>query len=199
MTADAILNFLIFGITFYLIARYARQDGKWALKRLKTVFRFFTCQSNVFCAAAALLTGVFLLAGGVPEWVRTLKYIGTAAVTITMLTVFLFLWPSFGRDSLKQLLSGPDLFMHLITPVLAIVSFCFPERQGMTFAQALWGLLPVAAYGPYYLYRIRFAPEEKRWDDFYGFNKQGKWPVAFGIMAAGSFALCMVFMLVSNS
>ena len=68
----------------------------------------------------------------------------------------------------------------------------------MTFLQSLWGMLPVLLYGPLYLYKILFAPPEKRWDDFYGFNKQGKWPVAFAAMVAGTFAICMGIMALQN-
>ena len=68
----------------------------------------------------------------------------------------------------------------------------------MTFRQALAGLLPVALYGPLYLYKILFAPPEKRWEDFYGFNKTGKWPVSFAAMLAGTFLICMGIMALQN-
>ena len=197
-TADVILNLLIFLVTLVIVVMFFRKDGKWCPERGRFAFRFFTCQSNVLCAAASLLCAVTLLCGGMPDWVWTLKYVGTAAVTVTMLTVFLFLWPSFGKGALKKLLAGFDLFMHLLTPLAAIFSFCVFERRGMTFAQALWGMVPIALYGPLYLYKILHAPAEKRWDDFYGFNKQGKWPVAFSLMVAGTFLVCMAFMAVQN-
>ena len=134
-----------------------------------------------------------------PRWIWTLKYAGTAAVTVTMLTVFLYLWPSIGKDGPKKLLSGKDCFLHLITPLLAIISFCLLEKRGMSFLRSLWGLLPTALYGLHYLYRVIYAPENKKWEDYYGFNKQGKWPAAFVMMLAGTFAICMLFMLVQNS
>ena len=127
-----------------------------------------------------------------------LKYIGTAAVTVTMLTVFLFLAPSVGKDWVSVLLKGPDLFLHLITPLLALFSFCALEKRGMDFRTALWGMLPVLLYGPWYLYKIRFAPEGKRWDDFYGFNKGGKWLISFAMMAIGTFLMCMGLMALQN-
>jgi len=144
--------------------------------------------------------GIARLAGDVPQWVWIFKYIGTASVTVTMLTVFLFLAPSAGKDWYAILLKGANnLFMHLITPILAIVSFCLLEKRGMTFAESLWGLLPLIVYGQHYLYRILCAPEGRKWDDFYGFNKQGKWPLAFGMMLAGTFAVCMLFLLAQNA
>ena len=198
MTVDRFLNTLIVLLTLLIVVSFFRKDGQWVPERGKFALRFFTTLSNILCAAACLLTALAMNAGGVPEWIWTLKYIGTAAVTVTMLTVLLFLAPSFGKGALKVLLSGTDLFMHLITPLLALVSFCVFERQGMTFCESLWGLLPVLLYGPLYLYKILFAPPEKRWDDFYGFNKQGKWPVAFAAMVAGTFAICMGIMALQN-
>lgn len=198
MTVDWFLNTLIALLTLLIVVSFFRKDGQWVPERGKFALRFFTTLSNILCAAACLLTALAMNAGGVPEWIWTLKYIGTAAVTVTMLTVLLFLAPSFGKGALKVLLSGTDLFMHLITPLLALVSFCVFERQGMTFCESLWGLLPVLLYGPLYLYKILFAPPEKRWDDFYGFNKQGKWPIAFAAMVAGTFAICMGIMALQN-
>ena len=198
MTADIILNLLIFLVTLALVVLFFRKDGKWVPERGRFAFRFYTCQSNVLCAVTALLTAVFRLAGNLPEWVWLLKYIGTAAVTVTMLTVFLFLAPSVGKDWVNVLLKGGDLFMHLLTPLLALFSFCVFEKQGMTFPQSLTGMLPVVLYGPLYLYKILYAPAEKRWDDFYGFNKGGKWPVSFAAMLAGTFLICLGIMALQN-
>ena len=199
MTVDRILNVFIALLTLLLVLGFFRKDGKWEPERGKFALRFFTTQSNILVAAASLLTALALSSEGtIPRWIWTLKYIGTAAVTVTMLTVFLFLAPSIGKDWVKYLLTGSDIFMHLLTPLLALFTFCVFERQGMTFCESMWGLLPVLLYGPLYLYKILFAPPEKRWDDFYGFNKQGKWPVAFAAMVAGTFAICMGIMALQN-
>ena len=185
--ADMILNALIFGITLFIVVfKFFRKDHKWDLQRGRSALRFFTAQSNVLCAVCALGMCFFPQNRGI--WL--LKYIGTAAVTVTMLTVFLFLAPSIGKEWLV-LLKGTDFFMHLITPLMALFSFCVLEKRGMDFGTALLGMLPVALYGPWYLYKIRFAPEGKRWEDFYGFNKGGKWPVSFAMMFLGTFLICL--------
>jgi hypothetical protein len=193
--ASIVINIAIFIITLVLLVRFLRKDGRWDREKVRKTFRFFTCQSNVLCAFAALLTTVSQLAGGIPEWVWILKYIGTSAVSVTMMTVLLFLGPAY---SYKELLKGPDFFMHLLTPLLALLSFCVFEKRGMRFSLALTGLLPVVLYGPLYLYKILYAPEGKRWDDFYGFNKSGKWPAAFAAMLAGTFLICMGIMALQN-
>ena len=185
--ADVILNAAIFGITLFIVVfRFFRKDRKWDPQRGRSAMRFFTAQSNVLCAVSALLMCFFPQSRGI--WL--LKYIGTAAVTVTMLTVFLFLAPSIGKEWLV-LLKGPDFFMHLITPLMALISFCALEKRGMDFGTAMLGLLPVVLYGPWYLYKIRFAPEGKRWEDFYGFNRGGKWPVSFAMMLLGTFLICL--------
>ena len=196
---DIFLNLVIFLAAPLLLYRHWRKTRKEEPGKLREALRFFTCQSNLLCSAGALAMLIALLAGPVPEWVWILKYIGTAAVTVTMLTVFFFLAPSVGKDWYDVLLKRHhDLFMHLLTPLMALVSFCVFEKRGMTFPQSLWGLLPVALYGPLYLYRILYAPEGKRWEDFYGFNKGGKWPAAFAAMFAGTFLICMALMVLQN-
>ena len=200
MIIDILLNLIIFLITAVIVIRLTRgDDGKLEPGRLKTAFRFFTCQSNVLCAASAMvMAAAEIFSEPVPEWVWILKYIGTASVTVTMLTVFFFLAPSVGRDWIEVLLKGRDLFLHLLTPLAALITFCVFEKRGMSFAQCLWGLLPVVYYGPLYLYKILYAPKEKRWEDFYGFNKTGKWPVSFSAMLIGTFLICLGLMGLQN-
>ena len=198
--ADIFLNILIFGTTFLLMIFFCRKDGKWNAERGKSAFRFFTCQSNVFCAIACLLTACCAAGGGTPEWIRMLKFAGTAAVTVTMLTVFLFLAPSIGKGWAKKLVTGTvsDLFMHLLNPLMALVSFCFLEKNGMNAGQAVWGVLPVFLYGILYIYKVLLAPERKRWDDFYGFNRNGKWPLSCAAMLAASFLISLCLIALQN-
>lgn len=188
---DTFLNALIFTLTLILMIRFFHKDGTWRISNGAEAFRYFTIQSNVFCAAAALLMCFLPLS----PWVWTLKYIGTAAVTVTMLTVFLFLGPNLGY---QKMLTGADLYMHLVTPLLAILSFFGFEKRGMTFQTALLGVLPVLFYGILYLYKVVYAPENKRWNDFYGFNKNGKWPLSFAVMLAGCAAVCVLFLYLQN-
>ena len=193
--ASTITNLVIFIITAYFTVGFFRKDGQWNIGRGKKAFRFFTCQSNVLCAMVSLLTAVFQISGYLPESVWILKYIGTAAVCVTMMTVLLFLGPIY---SYKELLKGSDLFMHLITPLLALVSFVAFEKREMGFGTSLFGMLPVLLYGPLYLYKTVYAPEGRNWDDFYAFNRNGKWPVAFAAMVTGTFLICIGIMALQN-
>ena len=188
---DVILNLLIFVCTAlcYLLC-FRTEEGTWSAAKGLGALRYFTLLSNLFCALASLLLALSLLRGGASRALWLMKYIGTAAVTVTLLTVLVFLGPNMGY---KPLLSGKDLYFHLFGPLLAIGSFCFAERFfPLSFAAAFVGLLPVLLYGSYYLYRVVCCPEGKRWEDFYGYNKDGKWPLAFTAMVLGTALICVL-------
>lgn len=190
-TASIIINAVIFAATFIIALSHFRKDGAWDIQGGLRQFRFFTVLSNDFCAIAALIMAISQLSGLVPWTVFWLKYLGTAALTLTFLTVVLFLAPFKG--GYKRWFSGDSFFAHLITPLLAILSFCLLERQRMSFWTALTGLLPVLAYGAVYFYKVMLAPEDKRWEDFYGFNANGKWKVVCGVMLVASLLICVLY------
>ena len=105
-----------------------------------------------------------------------------------MLTVILFLGRIYGYAALFK---GSDLFMHLITPILALISLCVFERRGIGLGASFIGMLPVALYAPLYLYNVVLAPEDKRWEDFYAFNRDGKWWISYLVMLAGTALVCI--------
>ena len=157
---------------------------------LKIILRYFTALSNLLCAVTALAVAVCRLGGGaLPYAVGVLKYVGTAAVTVTMLTVVCFLGPTIG---FKPMFSGPDLWLHLVCPLLAIVSWALWDRPDLPFAAVFLGVLPVVLYGFVYIYRVLYAPEARRWSDFYGFNRGGKWPLSYAAMLVGAFAVSVL-------
>ena len=179
---DNAINILIFVITAISFLFCFRKDGRWDLRAGKKSLRFFTILSNLFCAVSALL---WVLSSS--YWAWLLKYVGTVAVTVTLLTVIFFLGPNMGY---KPLFSGKDLYLHLCGPLLAIVSFCFMECQfALSFSLSLLGILPVIIYGFVYLVEVVIL---KNWEDFYGFNKDGKWKISMAAMFAGGFAVCML-------
>ena len=83
---------VIFVVTCFLVFQFFREDGQWNLGRARRAFRYYTTQSNVLCAISALCMCLF------PDtlWAYYLKIIGTAAVTVTMLTVIFFLSHLYG-------------------------------------------------------------------------------------------------------
>ena len=127
MVQSAVINEAIVFITALSLRAVIRrtEEGK-----LPETFRYFTVLSNLFCAFTALILLVCEFCGVLPAWAATLKYMGTVAVTLTFLVVLLFLWPSLG--SIQGLWDGPELFLHFVTPLLAVLSFLFYEKQGLS-------------------------------------------------------------------
>lgn len=157
------------------------------------MLRYFTVLSNLLCAVAALAVAFCRLGGELPYWAAVLKYVGTAAVTVTLMTVVCFLGPTIGY---RVLFSGPDLWLHLFCPALAIVSFLLWDKAEMPFAMVFLGTAPVPVYGVVYIYRVLLAPEARRWKDFYGFNRSGKWWLSCAAMLLGSFIVSLALWLV---
>ena len=184
-----ILDLINFVCTLLAYLSCFRTEEGWSRETGLGALRYYTVLSNLLCAFASLALALALLGGAAPRWIWLWRYIGTAAVTVTMLTVLVFLGPNLGY---KLLLTGRDLYLHLIGPLLAIVSFCFFERlYPLSFPLSLTGLVPVILYGTLYLYKVVLCPENRRWEDFYGYNKTGKWPLSFAAMVIGGALICL--------
>ena len=185
MLIDRLANVFIFLSTICAFIQCFAVDGRWDLHKGLKALRFFTVLSNLFCAAASLLVAITMPEP--PYWIWILKYIGTCAVTVTCITVLVFLGPALGY---KNLLSGRDFYLHLAGPVLAVITFCFLERSyTLTMRTLVLGVLPVIFYGVFYLYKVVIR---EQWEDFYGYNKNGKWPVSMAAMFTGGFLVCFL-------
>lgn len=170
----------------------------WAIRHTnpaRGLFRFFTILSNLFCGAASLVTAIFAATGSLPFSVLLLKYAGTSAVAVTLLTVLFFLVPV--TREFKRMLTGPEFFLHLLCPLLAIVSFLvFEKKTAMPAWTIAVGIAPVVLYGLVYMKQVIFTPEGRGWDDIYGFNRTGKWPVAFALMLLGATLIAFLLWLI---
>lgn len=140
-------------------------------------FGRFTNDSNILMAITSLIPLVFLFKSEVPEVVVVLKFVGTVAVTVTLLTVLLFLGPTHGYDGMFD---GVFLYLHLICPLLSIISLYLPETpKPLPKFAWLYGTLPVVVYGSVYLIMVLIT---EKWPDFYGFNRGGFWYISLPAM-----------------
>lgn len=152
------------------------------------IFRYFTVDSNILCAVSCVFSLIQALRGHKNDGKAAMlfRYAGTAAVTVTMMTVLLFLGPLYGYDSM---FSRWNLWLHLLGPLLAIVSFIWLERDG-TFPEKkhlILSLLPVIVYGAVYLVMVVMIGKDRGgWPDFYGFNMGGRWYLSYAAMLAGT-------------
>ncbi len=180
-----VMNLLNFVLVLISVLWFFGADGKAAGSgNMRTggaaCFRFFTNDSNILCALVSLAMIPFNIRSlrmgksCVPRAMTVLKYIGTVAVTLTMTVVLIFLGPTQGYG---KMFSGVCLELHLLCPLLAILSFCFFERGNpLARRDTLLALLPTFIYGTVYLILVVFAG---KWPDFYGFNIGGFWPAAY--------------------
>ena len=191
MVPSAVINEAIVFLTALAMGDLIRRTPR---EKQPENYRYFTVLSNLFCALTALILLIFELFGAMPAWAVTLKYMGTVAVTVTLLTVFLYLLPV--SRSLEGLLARwPETTMHLITPALAILSFLCFEKKGLSAWVIPLGLVFVLLYGWLYLDRVVVA---KAWPDIYGFNRNGRWPVMFAVMLTGTFLICLGIRALQN-
>lgn len=172
-------------------------SGNMQVKKTRA-FVFFTVQSNLFmavCSAVMLFFNVTaLLCGGaqVPYWFETVKFTATVAVSVTLFVVMLVFVPTTG---LKPMIDGDNIFLHLISPVLAIVTFVLFDGSVRLAPSALaFAMIPVFAYAVLYYIMVIIVGEEKGgWSDFYYFNKGGKWYLsALGVFGM---ALTLAFLI----
>lgn len=159
-----------------------------------SAFMYYTIDSNFFVAVSSLAMLIARLVNGTPKsFAVKFKYFGTCTVTITLLTVLVFLGPSMGY---KLLLSGDNLYMHLIGPLLCIISFCFLDRgPRVRMSHAVGSLIPTLIYGTVYSVMVLIL---KKWPDFYGFNTVTKWYISFPVMIAAAFLVAVLLKALHN-
>lgn len=156
-------------------------------------FRYFTNLSNIFAALMSLVCIPYTVKGIIrgerrmPRPITIIKYTGTVAVTVTMVTVLLFLAPTQGASLIYD---GVLLYLHTLVPLLSLLAFCYFERgDGLSFKASFFGIIPVVLYGVLYTVMVVAV---KKWEDFYGFTFGGRlWvaPIAFAVMLLAAFGL----------
>lgn len=184
---DAILNLIGAALTFCAVVPYFMGKAD-ALGSVGTqCLRYFTTDSNMLAAVACAVVFFFYIRGKeLPRWALLLKFTGTTAVTVTLVTVVIFLGPTASlRSGWKGYLSmfeGNILILHLLMPLLSLFTLLWAERERITFRESLWAMLPTALYACVYLAQVVIF---KNWPDFYGFTFGGKGfmiPVSFTSM-----------------
>lgn len=185
-----VTNTIIFLFTTICFLLGFWKDGERKLSNGLHSLRYFTILSNLLSGLAALLVVLTLTEQGLPFGVWLLKYVGTAALTVTFVTVMVFLGPTLGY---RLQLEKKNFYFHAAGPLLAILSFCFLERfHTLSSSLSLVGMLPVIVYGLLYAWKVLLCPEERRWEDFYGYTKGGHWLFSACAMLLGSFLICVL-------
>ena len=164
-------------------------DGNMAIEGLYAAC-YFTVDSNILCGIASLMVILSFMFSNTPKWVVCLKLMATTAVTITFLVVMFMLGPAMGY---KLMFMGANIYMHLLTPILAIISFIFFDPiKSIKGKDNFYSVIPVFIYGSFYLYNVVI---KKSWFDFYGFNSgtlSGLWYISYPAILLVAFLLSVV-------
>lgn len=196
-----ILNITIIVLVSYSVANffiYAGQRGNPEIPQ--KCFMYFTVDSNILvalCSAIILVFNVLILFNKrttIPKWANIIKLMGTVAVTITLLTVCLYLGPINGFE---HQFAGDNLYMHLLCPLFALISFIVFEdcTKKLNWKHSFFVIIPLVAYGIVYLTMVVIL---HRWDDFYSLNIGGMWYLSFAVMLLIAYASSTLIIYIKN-
>ena len=153
-------------------------------------FKYFTVDSNVFAGLVSLAYVIYkCTASGkkrstLPRAFYILKLAATTGVTLTMMVTVFFLAPTSDGNFFGYFMNS-NFFMHLITPVLCIISFIFFEpAEAQKFSISFTGIIPMLLYSFYYTPNIILHLENgkpSKTYDWYGFLQGGLHTIWFVI------------------
>ena len=154
------------------------------------MFRFYTVDSNVLMGIVSLL---FLISEiqilrckkeKISRLLYILKLIGTVGTSLTFLTVVLYLGP-ISKNGMLSMFLNANLFFHLITPVLSIITFIFFEKTSkLDFKCTFLGIIPMFIYGIVYTTNVLIHANNGKIDpiyDWYHFVQGGMYQLLFVI------------------
>ena len=155
-----ILNLSLFVLEVFAIGwmMSGLSGGVLSARRLATL-KYFTGDSNILLGIAALIAAINqrkVLRGeksGVSLPTLILKLSGTFGGTLTMLVTIFFLGPTLGRTyGFFSLFEKSNFFLHLVNPVLGIVTFlCFERSSRIAFRHTFTAIIPLVLYAVYYV------------------------------------------------
>ena len=153
-----------------------------------SAFKYFTVDSNVLVGITSLISLFYLWKrnGKYPLWLMLFKMAATVSVGITFMTVILYLGPIYGYPMMFE---NANLYMHLIIPVLALITFAVLDpKEELKFRYNFLDLIPVIIYGIFYLINVAATND-------YG-NVYGNDWYAFGTFGLGIGFVCLMFIII---
>ena len=139
------------------------------------MFKFYTVDSNILMGIMALIMAIYekkLLKKKIkeiPKFVYILYFIGTSAITLTFIVTLFFLSPQYGFYAMY---SNNNLFLHLVIPVLSIITYIKYEKHDIKYKYGLLGVIPMFIYSIYYISMVLIHLNDGGLTfkyDFYGF------------------------------
>ncbi len=191
---SVILNSLIFiftlfaTITMIIGFKFMGQFEVLSERNFKS-FKYFTVDSNVFAGLVSLAYVIYkFTASGkksekLPKAFYILKLAATTGVTLTMMVTVFYLAPTSDGNFLGYF-KNSNFFMHLITPLLCIISFIFFEAaEAQKLVMSITGIIPMMLYSFFYTPNILLHLENGKvvktydWYNFLAAGVQSVWYV----------------------
>ena len=132
-TSIIIKSVLIASFIAGLIFKLALDDGAKHIP-----FLYYTYQSNIWISAIVAVMLVFDILSlkrncevVPPNWVRTIKFVFTVAITLTGIIYNFMLYPAalLGGQNPLIILYPYNLFTHVVVPTLSIVDWCLYDHK----------------------------------------------------------------------
>lgn len=167
-------------------------------------FRYFTVLSNVFMAIVSLMMIVLSIVKlfdkkAIDKWVYIVKYVATISVSVTFITVVIFLAPLIGIKSGSingyfSLFANSNFVLHFMNPVLAVLTLVlFEDDYKLEKYNILIGLSTVFIYSIIYFINVVAL---KTWKDFYYFTFGGhNWVIPITIIFMYSLTFFISFII----
>ena len=203
-----LINAIIFLATTSIVISYFFKRKTQTKALGARSFKYFTTISNVSAALTSLAVIIAELAVKsdtitYPHVLVHLKLMSTVAVTLTLVTSIFHLGPVFGFG---HMFGGTNFYMHLAGPLLAIYAFCFLENfDSLTVEESIVAVVPSLIYYMVYVRQVIFVQRrdasghlERGWEDFYGFNRGGRWPLVLVLMLAVILGISLGLRLLYN-
>ena len=152
-------------------------------------FKYFTVDSNVFAGLVSLAYVIYkLTANGkkrsvMPRAFYILKLAAATGVTLTMMVTVFYLAPTSNGNFLHYFMNS-NFFMHLITPLLCIISFIFFEAADpQKLIMSVPGIIPMLLYSFFYTPNVLLHLDNGKvvraydWYNFLAAGAQSVWYV----------------------
>lgn len=154
------LNVLIFMLELFAVIWMMSGKGGGILSGSRlSALKYFTVDSNILLGITAIIAAIDekrVLDGkksGVSTSTLIAKLVGTVGVTLTMIVTVFYLVPiTAAAYGVFALFTYSNFFLHLLNPILAIITFLFFEQtDSIAFRHTFTGIIPMLIYAVYYV------------------------------------------------
>ena len=154
------LNVLIFMLELFAVIWMMSGKGGGILSGSRlSALKYFTVDSNILLGITAIIAAIDekrVLDGkksGVSTSTLIAKLVGTVGVTLTMIVTVFYLVPiTAATYGVFALFTYSNFFLHLLNPILAIITFLFFEQtDSIAFRHTFTGIVPMLIYAVYYV------------------------------------------------